>query len=85
MCDHHGEDEQQEEAVVGPADAAVQEKAVVVVVLDAHVAQLAVSGEVWEEELLGWGGAIKEEKSLKSLKKNVSPSLLVLLTALLQQ
>lgn len=58
--DHHGEDEQQEEAVVGAADAAVEEEAVVVVVLDADIAQLAVFGEVWENELGGGG----EEKTL---------------------
>lgn len=69
MCDHHGEYEEQEEAVVGPANAAVEEEAVVVVVLDAHVTQLAVFGKVWEKELAD--SREGENLEMESLKINV--------------
>lgn len=51
MGNHHGEDEDEEEAVVCPADAPVEEKAVVVIVFDAHVAQLAMFSVVWKKQL----------------------------------
>lgn len=37
--------------MVATADAAVEEKAVVVIVFDAHVTQLAVFSVVWEKQL----------------------------------
>lgn len=37
--------------MVAAADAAVEEKAVVVIVFDAHVTQLAVFSVVWEKQL----------------------------------
>lgn len=51
MGDQHGEDEEEEKAVVAPADAPVEEKAVVVIVFDAHVTQLAVLRVVGRKQL----------------------------------
>lgn len=42
--------------MVATADAAVEEKAVVVIVFDAHITQLAVFSVVWEKQLGdNWG------------------------------
>jgi len=49
----HGEDEDEEEAMVSPANAAVEEKTVMVVVFNAHFAQLAVFCVVRLKQL--WG------------------------------
>lgn len=51
MGNHHGKDEKEEEAVVTPADAPVEEKAVVVIVFNAHIAQLAVFSVVGQKQL----------------------------------
>lgn len=51
---HHGEDEEEEETVVTPADTPVEEKAVVVIVLDAHLTQLAVFSVVRLKQLTVW-------------------------------
>lgn len=48
---HHGEDEDQEQAVVTSANAPVEEKAVMVVVFNAHFTQLAVFSVVRLKEL----------------------------------
>lgn len=50
---HHGEDEDKEETVVPLANAAVEEKAVMVVVFNAHFTQLAVFGVVGLKQLRG--------------------------------
>lgn len=49
--DHHWQDEEEEEAAISLADTAVEEKAVVVVVLDAQVTQFTVFGEVGKKQL----------------------------------
>lgn len=51
MGSSHVEDEDEEESVVSPTNAAVEKEAVMVVVLDAHVTQLAVFRAVRLEQL----------------------------------
>lgn len=57
----HGEDEDEEESVVSLTNAAVEKEAVMVVVFDAHVTQLAVLCAVGLEQL--WGEQQRGQKN----------------------
>lgn len=66
----HGEDEEEEESVVSLTNAAVEKKAVVVVVFDAHVTQLAVLCAVRLEQLRG-----EQQQGQKKLAPNLKHGL----------
>lgn len=66
--------------MVATADAAVEEKAVVVIVFDTHVTQLAVFSVVWEKQL----GDNREQDGGQHIRENSPTRCICCISPILQ-